>query len=144
MPLKLLIVDDETRQQTRIVKAARQAEFQDEEIVRAGTAAEAEALLERDTFQIAVVDMVLTDSELLEETGIDVIRLIRRALPECRIIALTTKLHDTEPGIRAMIAGADDFISSKWLAIDWEELLVQRLKLWRGVVASQDPTSSTV
>jgi ActR/RegA family two-component response regulator len=131
----LLVVDDDPKQLAKIVRAAREAGF--EEIVQASNHYEAETKLVNETFQIAVVDLVLSDSDFSPEDGLELVQMIRNAQPECRVIVLTTKL-DTDAGIRAMVAGAHDFISSKWLAVNWEELLVQKLKLWKGFVEGNE------
>lgn len=140
MSIKLLIVDNEPEQLDKDWQAAKEAGFHEREIVSATSVADAEVKLMSETFDVAVVDLVLTEPELGSddpEEGLGLIRLIHRYQPECKIVALTRKL-DNEVGIRAMMAGAQDFVCSRWIYINWKELLVQRLQLWRGVVGGRN------
>jgi DNA-binding NarL/FixJ family response regulator len=135
MNAKLLIVDDLPQQREKVKGAAKEAGFKEREIVCATSVAEGETKLRTETFEVAVVDLDFKFWEPRSDEaadGLQFIQLIRRYQPECRIVALTTE-RDTDDGIRAMIAGAHDFVCSKWAYINWEELLVQKLRMWRGV-----------
>ena len=145
MGAKLLIVDNEPPQLAKFLRAAKEAGFQDEEIVSTDGAGEAAAKLMTETFDVALVDLVLASTDPTSEDvddALELIRQIRRYQPECRVIALT-RSNNNEAGIRAMTAGASDFVCTRWEYINGEELLVQRLRLWRGVVADRDMAMAT-
>ncbi|HEX5271062.1 MAG TPA: response regulator [Gemmataceae bacterium] len=135
--IKLLIIDDSERQREAIRRAAKRAGFRDADVTEAATEQEAYDRIAAGSFQLAVVDVMLSVPPGLEE-GLGVIRALAQAQPLCRIIGLTTKA-DTETGVRVLRAGAHDFISSLWDEINWVELLVQRLNLWRGVIEGHTP-----
>src|SRR6185503_5826188 len=71
------------------------------------------------------VDILLLDLSLPDSNGIETIVEATRAAPEVPIVVLTS-FNDTELGIRALRAGARDFLSKKDLS---GELLVRTLKL---------------
>lgn len=134
---KLLVVDDTAEQRKRIVRAARDAGFDEEDIIEAATIEEARNTTEDVSPDFAVVDIVL--SHLPEKLGLTLIEELRVKYPGCKIIGLTSK-GGTDFGIEAMSAGADDFVSMKWDYVNWYALLTQRLIMWRGVVDGLAPT----
>lgn len=139
MKSRLLIVDNEPRQLAMIERVAKGVGFQDAEIVGVASAADVESHLTH-SFEIAVVDLVLSPAEDgadYPEDGLSLISSIHRVQPQCVIIALT-RSQDPDAGVRAFIAGARDFVCLRWNFINGEQLLAQRLRLWRGVVLGQD------
>jgi CheY-like chemotaxis protein len=128
----LLIVDDDADQMQRFSAAASDAGFCTAETKKAASEEEAYALLRAHNFQLAIVDLMLTHPPDREE-GLRVIARLRKEQPDCRILAITTKVG-TDSGIRCLEAGAHDFISSKWADVNYLELLYERLRLWKGVI----------
>ena|SRR5438046_2781148 len=127
MRTELLVVDDRPDKRADITAAARAAGFGS--VTEAGAEEQAYELFDQRNFQVAVIDLQLKE----DKEGLNVIRRLREAQPDCRIIALTGALPD-EVGVEALQAGAHDFISSKWLRINFFDLLSKRLRMWRGVV----------
>lgn len=138
MRCMLLVVDDEVSQRSIIIDAAMGIGIV--EIVQASTESEASLAMRDTTFQLAVVDIMLSSS--MQRDGLRVIRELRDLQPDCRIIALTSK-GGTEIGVECLEAGAHDFVSTNWQYINWVTLLEQRLSLWRGVLA-ESQTLATV
>lgn len=129
--MRMLIVDDDPVQTEKIVEAAKKAGF--ENITLANSYEAAEQLIESgEEFHVAVIDLILQARSPDFEEGKYVIKKLREAQRFCCITALTATL-DNESGVRAMKAGADDFISIKWGSLVWDWLLAERLRLWRGV-----------
>jgi DNA-binding response OmpR family regulator len=127
---KLLILDDEEWQREAIAKAALEAGFEKEDVVTAKSPNDAIELLSHQTFDVAVVDLHL--GNWLKEAGVDFIRTLHAAQPQCKIIALTTKLGN-DAGVRALANGADDFIG-RWSTIDYQDLLVEKLEIYKALV----------
>lgn len=139
MSPRLLIVDDEAGQQVKIRSAALRAGFKSNQITIVPSKEEAESSLSDGAFDVAVVDLVLRSKAPPFNTsdGLELISHIHRFHSDCFVIALTTKVGNEE-GVQAMIAGAKDFVCSKWMYIAWEELLFQRLQIWFGVAKDRD------
>lgn len=126
----LLVVDDDRHQRRKVIRAAQVAGFDASDITEAENLEAAKAIIQDRSFDVAVVDVVLT--LLPEKVGLMLISELRTEQPRCKIIALTTK-GGTDFGVEAMRAGADDFVSSKWEYVNWYALLEQRLRMWRGI-----------
>ena len=134
----LLVVDDDHKQRRRIVRAAKEAGFDADEIIEAVNAEQARAMSEDLGLDLAVVDVVLT--QLPNKLGLGLIEELRARHPYCKIIALTSQ-GGTDFGIEALRAGAVDFVSLKWDHVNWYGLLVQRLAMWRGLVEEGLPAA---
>ena len=127
---KLLLVDDDPKKLRLLKKIARRASFDD--IATASSVSETLKQLESDTeFDLAVIDVVLT--RLPEKLGLRLIEHVKSTQPNCKIIGLTAR-GGTDFGVEALEAGADDFVSTKWDAVNWVALLEQRLIMWRGLI----------
>ena len=100
----ILIADDDPKQRGDLVRAALQADFPPEGIVEAKTEEEANELVETQAFNVALVDIMLSEPWGKEE-GLRVIAKLKALQPDCRVIALTTKLGGTEVGVRALEVG---------------------------------------
>lgn len=83
-------------------------------LCEAGTLAEALALVRRQAFQIAVVDLNLPDS-----TGIEVVSALRRAVPEVKILVLSFNTEVTYAR-RVLELGASGYLAKNRAA---EELV---------------------
>ena len=84
---------------------------------------------------VLVVDLFLTveserRGELDESEGLRLIAECRRQYPDCRIVAITSKLGDTaRGGAAALREGADDFVSTAWPHVHPSSLLEQKLRI---------------
>lgn len=98
---RLLVVDDET-QVTRVLRRGLAAHEYD---VR--TAVDGESAL--DTFEDFRPDLIITDLQMPEMSGIELCRKIRR-ISQIPIIVLSVK-GEEETKVAALDAGADDYIT---------------------------------
>lgn len=99
---KLLIVDDETAIRWALRKTLQGMNF---EIAEAETGEQAIALV-----RTICLDAVLLDIEMPGMNGIETCKKIRQLMPMLGIVMLTVK-NSEEDKIRALDAGADDFIT---------------------------------
>jgi two-component system sensor histidine kinase/response regulator len=102
-PMRLLLVDDDPRQ-----LAVLRAHLSPlgHTLLTAGDGAEALAALDDMT-----VDLVLLDLRMPGLDGIDVLHHIRARPQNARLpVVLITSLHEREARLRALEAGADDFV----------------------------------
>ena len=142
--VRLLLVDDDDGQRIQVEGVARRAGFKD--ITLAKSAKEARQFIESQAFDVAVIDVVLTPPpsgvEEYPEDGLEIVQLLRKKSPTCRVVALTTKL-EKEAGYRAIDAGAHDFVCARASEdIDqWPKFLRVRLDLWRVVAEGQAATT---
>lgn len=137
----LLIVDNDPAQAKKVQDSAkRNADILDTEMTVVPSRIEAEKLIDAGvTFLLAVVDLRLEgelgDDEAPITPGLRVIEQLKAKHPDCIVIALTSH-YSTSEGQEAILAGADDFVSTKWTAVkDWTALLGERLKMWKGAVS---------
>jgi DNA-binding response OmpR family regulator len=128
MGKRILIVDNLDSQRRHIYMTAREAGFDDDSIVQAGDQESAEQLIKEDEYDVAVVDLNLTEGRDTRE-GLDVIKTLRSRQPGCWIIGLTTTLKDDGPEVYSY--GGNDFIYTGWAYINWMELLRNRLEIFR-------------
>jgi ActR/RegA family two-component response regulator len=143
MGSRLLLVDDNAADLDAMRDAAYRTRFEDQDIVAAGDEQQAFALIEDPpggrSYQVAVVDLMLTPASI-EDEGLRVIARLSARHPRCRIIAVTGKRQKwIAAGQRALRAGACDFIWKAEPTIPWQEVLPQRLALWKGVIEESTP-----
>ena len=128
---RLLVVSDGDEQRADILDVAADVGFSEGDIVVATSENEADGAINAGPFNVAVVDIMLSQP-LEREEGLRVIEKLHERYPECRIIGLTQA--PSYDGGKALKAGAHDFIGTKWQNINWRALLRERLKLWRRFV----------
>jgi len=129
--MKLAVIKDNGTTE-EVVRLAQDAGFAADDILVARSQEEALSLLEKLIPDIAVVDPHLTPHNERLEDGIDVIRTLRGKSKECIIICFTMG-SNTELGVRALQAGAQDYIDASWPRVNWCALLREKLILWRDV-----------
>ncbi|MDD4627869.1 MAG: response regulator [Candidatus Peribacteraceae bacterium] len=129
--MKLAVIKDNGTTK-EVVRLAQDAGFAAEDILVARSREEALTLLEKLIPDVAVIDPHLTPHNERLEDGIDVIRTLRGKSKECIIICFTMG-SNTELGVRALQAGAQDYIDASWPRVNWCSLLRERLNMWRGV-----------
>jgi DNA-binding response OmpR family regulator len=126
MARRLLIVDNDDEQRGDIQAAAKRAGFAQRDIAVVDNEEEARRLIMEDRFDIAVIDISLTRGNC---EGLEVIKQLRLHQPRCWIAGLTSHMHDF--GAEVLDHGGDDFVYTEWASINWEDLLVNRLAMWR-------------
>src|SRR5688500_5434624 len=111
---RLLIVDNDADRIKDLVNTALAVGFPVDNIVRADSQQAAYEQIDQmmAPFDLAIVDICLTHHEPHAKEGLDVIRKLRSHNPGCKIIGLT-RMGGTEFGTEALLAGADDFISTQ-------------------------------
>jgi two-component system, response regulator RegA len=98
----LLIVDDDDNLRTRVMRAMSARGFSARE---ASTGAAALALAAREPLDFAVVDLRLPDM-----TGLEVVRGLKAASPQTRVVVLTG-YGSIATALEAMRLGADDYLA---------------------------------
>jgi DNA-binding response OmpR family regulator len=98
--MRVLIVEDEARIASFLVKGLRKHDFDVEHV---STGGDALARLERD----GEFDLLLLDLGLPDVDGLDVLREVRARGLTIPVIILTARSGDREAGLRL---GADDFL----------------------------------
>lgn len=137
MSPKLLLVNDLDDYLGDYERIAREVGFV--EFRRAEGAAEAFHLIESNRFDVAVIDLNLDMGKPDNAEGLDVIRRLRELQPACLIMGYTAHFdkQGVEYGIKAIQAGANDFICEQWFGINHEELLMLKLKIWYGYLGGE-------
>jgi DNA-binding NtrC family response regulator len=133
---KLLVVSDEDDQRNDIVRAAIKAGYEKEVIVPPETWEDAlRELSESRSFGVAVIDINLWGKS---ERGVDYIRQLHVNHPTCIVVALTENRRGDDIGLRAMRAGALEFVNGEWdfFQGEWPAYLAQKLTLYRKLVES--------
>ena len=134
---RVLVVDNDQVQRADIVRAALEIGL---EPVEAVTEEDVLRLIAGDDFPMAVIDIMPIDAVDMTD-GLKVIRALHEKQRGCRIIALAARAGD-DVATQALQAGADDCIATKWKFINWQNLLQQRLALWRTVAERQRPNAA--
>ena len=99
---RILVVDDERSMQEFLEIFFRREGF---EVVTTGNVDSALLALEADDF-----DMVISDVQMPERSGLDVLRAVKENSPETVVIMITA-FANTETAIAAMKEGAYDYIT---------------------------------
>jgi DNA-binding NtrC family response regulator len=136
MQNKLLLVHDSRATRESIRTLVADAGLGDWGIREATSEPEAYRLIDREEFQLAVVDLRLDEST--ESKGLKVIKHLRTRQPVCRIIGITAADDVIGSGVKMLQAGAHDFISETWSR--WQQDLRRRLELWGGVIGDPVPS----
>ena len=131
--MKLLVVDDNLEQRARIVAAAQEAGLHD--ITEAADLEAGATEIATGDFDMAVFDMELVPKSRRED-GLILVEKLRNKNPESCIVVVTA-MFDDKAGVRALHAGADDFITSQLLGVNWDILLENRLRMWAEFTAGR-------
>ena len=102
----------------------------------AGTVAEAKAVLASERFDLCMTDMRLPDGD-----GIDLVHHINAEYPDLPV-AMITAYGNMELAVRAMKAGAFDFVSKPVDLAILRKLVTQALKLRLPITPSEDLEST--
>jgi signal transduction histidine kinase len=97
---RILLVEDEKVDQMAFERTVRQHGLAYDYKI-ASSAAEAQAILEHETFDLIIMDYLLGDG-----TGLDVLGAVPKGTP----VIFATGAGDEEIAVRAMKAGADDYL----------------------------------
>lgn len=102
--MSVLLVEDNDGDADLVAFHLRRTAWYPTSLSRAGSLDAARSLLERETFDIVLVDLGLPDSD-----GLDTLRRVRSAAADTPVVVLTGRTDD-ELGPRAIAAGAEDFV----------------------------------
>lgn len=97
---RILLVEDDEVDQMAFKRTVRQQNLTYDYQI-ANSASEAKAILEHETFDLIIMDYLLGDG-----TGLDVLSVV----PEGTPVIFATGAGDEETAVRAMKAGADDYL----------------------------------
>jgi DNA-binding NarL/FixJ family response regulator len=103
--IRTLVVEDDDAVRNAVASTLRNAGGAISLVAACGSAEEAIAFLETAT----ELDVALVDLALGNRSGIEVIRVVRRAFPQAAAVALTV-FDDTETVMRAIRAGARGYL----------------------------------
>lgn len=99
--MRILVIDDSAYARQRIVRVLKRAGHQ---VWEAASGADALALLAQQPFEGATVDLLMPDMD-----GVALIRQLRSAYPDLRIVAVTADIQE-ETRQQTLGAGADVFL----------------------------------
>ncbi len=110
--MKILIVDDEREFATTLCQRLKLRKY---EVMEAYSGAEGAAAIQQSTPDIVLLDLKMPDMD-----GLELLALIRKQLPQTRVIMLTG--HGSgEAGEQALTMGASAYLMKP---VDFKELLV--------------------
>jgi DNA-binding NarL/FixJ family response regulator len=101
--VKIMIVDDHALVRRGMAHVVREC-FSDADVIEAGSAAEATAVMQKGDVQIALVDVRMPDMD-----GLELLHELRTTWPECPVIMLTTFDHANYVR-RALAEGAAGYL----------------------------------
>lgn len=113
----LLVVDDDDIFRESLCRAMERRGF---EAMGAATVSDAEALAQRRPVDYAVIDLKLGST-----SGLDLVPVLRKARPDCRIVMLTG-YGNIATAVAAIKAGAVDYLAKPADADDIEAALLAR------------------
>jgi len=133
--VKLLVVDDSTKRRQHTIGTALSIGFAKDDITEAASYEEAMQAIEKpgQKFDMAVVDMYLTDPPADTPEGWTVIQRLNQKDNKCRIIGLSAST-EINLAAGALRRGACDFVSTGSPHINGSALLGQRMELWKIAV----------
>jgi two-component system response regulator PilR (NtrC family) len=116
LPARILVVDDEQSMQEFLEILLRKEGY---EVALAGSVDGALVALESDDF-----DLVISDIQMPERSGLELLRAIRAAQPDALVVMITA-FATTETAIAAMKEGAYDYVT-KPFKVDELKLVVKK------------------
>jgi two-component system response regulator PilR (NtrC family) len=126
-PARILVVDDERSMQEFLEILLRKEGY---DVATAGSVEQALVALEADDF-----DLVVSDIQMPDRSGLDLLRAIRAAQPDALVVMITA-FATTETAIAAMKEGAYDYVT-KPFKVDEMKLVVQKA-LEKKLLASEN------
>lgn len=115
--MKILIVDDSETMRMIIVKSLRQAGFDTVDIAEAGTARDGLAVIAK-----GGINLVLSDVNMPEISGIEMVKVIRSKFPTLPIVMVTTE-SSPEMKQKMLAAGASGIIHKPFPPEQLKEVL---------------------
>jgi two-component system phosphate regulon response regulator OmpR len=109
-PKKLLVVDDDAKLRELLQRYLTEQQF---EVALAGDATAMNRLMQRETF-----DLIILDQMLPGEDGLSIIRRLRAVGDRTPIIMLTAKGDDVDR-IIGLEMGADDYLPKPSIRVSW-------------------------
>jgi len=103
-PLNILVVDDDRICRTMLQALLKKSSLAIADIQLAVSLKETVEILEKDSFDILLLDLNLTDSE-----GLDTLVTIYEKYPSLPIIVVTGE-YDTNMGLKAVVNGAQEYL----------------------------------
>jgi two-component system chemotaxis response regulator CheY len=120
--MNILIVDDSATMRMIVVKSLRQAGFESANVIEAGGAKEALQKL-----ATGGVDLMLSDVNMPDITGIELVKVVKAKMKDLPIVMVTT---ESSPEMKAqmMAAGANGIITKPFPPEELQKVLSPLLK----------------
>ena len=103
--MNILIVDDSATMRMIVIKSLRQAGFESANVIEAGGAKEA---LQK--IAAGGIDLVLSDVNMPEITGIELVKVVKAKMKDLPVIMITTE-SSSEMKEKMMQAGANGIVT---------------------------------
>lgn len=120
--MNILVVDDSATMRMIVIKSLRQAGFEGANVVEAGGAKEALQKL-----AAGGVDLVLSDVNMPEISGIELVKVVKAKMPNLPIVMVTTE-SSPEMKQQMLAAGASGIVTKPFPPEELQKVLGPLLK----------------
>ena len=120
--MNILIVDDSSTMRMIVIKSLRQAGFESANVIEASGAKEA---LQK--IAAGGIDVVLSDVNMPEITGIELVKVVKTKMPDIPIVMITTE-SSPEMREKMLAAGANGIVTKPFPPEELQKVLSPLLK----------------
>lgn len=120
--MNILIVDDSATMRMIVIKSLRQAGFESANVIEAGGAKEALTKL-----AAGGIDLMLSDVNMPEITGIELVKVVKKKMPNLPIVMVTTE-SSPEMKQEMLTAGANGIITKPFPPEEMNKVLSPLVK----------------
>ncbi|MGZ3693035.1 MAG: response regulator [Bdellovibrionota bacterium] len=120
--MNILVVDDSATMRMIVIKSLRQAGFESATVIEASGAKEALQKL-----AAGGIDLVLSDVNMPEITGIEMVKVVKAKMPKLPIVMVTTE-SSPELKQQMLAAGANGIITKPFPPEELKKVLTPLLK----------------
>lgn len=120
--MNILVVDDSATMRMIVIKSLRQAGFENANVIEAGGAKEALQKLAG-----GGVNIMLSDVNMPEITGIELVKVVKSKMPELPIVMVTTE-SSPEMKQQMLAAGANGIITKPFPPEELQKILGPLIK----------------
>lgn len=120
--MNILVVDDSSTMRMIVIKSLRQAGFESANVIEAGGAKEA---LQK--IAAGGIDLVLSDVNMPEITGIELVKVVRSKMKDLPIVMITTE-SSPEMKEKMLGAGANGIVTKPFPPEELQKTLTPLLK----------------
>lgn len=120
--MNILVVDDSATMRMIVIKSLRQAGFESATVIEAGGAKEALQKL-----AAGGIDIMLSDVNMPEITGIELVKVVKSKMPTLPIVMVTTE-SSADMKQQMLTAGANGIITKPFPPEDLQKVLTPLIK----------------